>query len=415
MRIKFFFILSILTSIHIFSQVVDTIKIRSGKSYVFLINIAEYPTQIVGDDLDGEKLELKKNFKENNLEISLIRKHCFIKFESGQGLDMTDLDKPYQATAYWSGKKSDEVELFNNIKHTTEFIAEKIGVEKESSYNLNAKFTKNEINKLLQKNNITNKSVATLNKFLLMYKTPVLTVNEEYWFLQDIPKIKTIKIFVEKNKKKTIYKSFDFNERGNINAETNYNSKGDQKNQRKYIYKKDMLVQIEKKDGKININYDDGKIILSENIGDADETKVYWIENDQLLSKKYILMIDNAFSDQNSIVEEKIEGNCINSISNGKILNKNCSGPYGTFPFTNIYTSYESAAENQGSNYVQQQKFKVEKKSPKIFQKFYSNAQKPNEKDVYKLHSTIYLNENDLISKIDNEKNDLEIEYSYYP
>ena len=72
MRIKFLFILSILTSIHISSQVVDTIKIRSGKSYVFLINIAEYPTQIVGDDLDGEKLELKKNFKESILNDSFL-------------------------------------------------------------------------------------------------------------------------------------------------------------------------------------------------------------------------------------------------------------------------------------------------------------------------------------------------------
>ncbi len=398
-----------------FAQVADTIKIKAGKPYAFLISIPEYSIQVVGDNLEDEKNELKNNFKNQKLEVILIQKHCFLKFESGQGLDMTNTVNPYTSTAYWSGKVYDEIELLDRITNTTAFIAEKMGVDVKSTYVIKAIASNEEINKLLSSNNINKNSRVTLNKYLQMFHNAALTINEEFWLMQEIPKIKNIKIFFVENDKNKIYKNYEFNSLGQIT----YENEGKSNGWRKYIYENDMLKKIEKRDREILVNYDDNKMILSENIGDANETTVFWVENNILLSKRYILMKDNAYASQNTIIEEKIEANgVVNGIikySNGQIIEKNYSTPYGSFPYVHTYTSYQSAAANQKPEFMEQKRYKIEKKGTSVFEKYYSDAQKSNEKDNYKLNKTFYLNENNLIYKISSKKGILKIEYTFYP
>jgi ATP-dependent exoDNAse (exonuclease V) alpha subunit len=126
-------------------------------------------------------------------------------------------------------------------------------------------------------------------------------------------------------------------------------------------------------------------------------------------------MNDGNYSNQNMIIEDKIVDNCIFSYSNEKIISKQCSSIYGSFPYFHSYTSYQSAAANQESEFMQLIKYKIEKKGDQIFEKYYSEAQKPEDKDKYILKSTLYLNEHNLISKLISGKDLIKVEYIYYP
>ncbi len=411
---KTVFILSMLIATQFFSQQIDTIKVASGKPHAFLIDIPEYPVQIVGNNLEAEKKELETNFKDQDLDVMLISEHCFIKFESGQGLDMTDLNKSYQSTAFWNGNVQDEVELYDRLTNTTEFIAEKLGVEKTSSYVDNANTLKDEVQQLISKNNFTKNSEKVLQKFLMMFHNPVLTDNEEYWYLQEIPKIKTIKILVNEGKKDQPYKVLQFNTSGQVTSETFYNEDGGISSFQKFIYNGGVLTEIQKEERSITVTFDDDKMILFENVGDADETTIYHFENNQLLSKRMILMTDDNFANQNSIREEKLENDCVVIHMDGKIIDKDCYGKDGVFPYIVSYTSYQSAADGQGSDFMNFTKFKIEKKDSNTFEKYYSDAEKPKDPDHYKLYTTFYL-ENNLITKLKTEKGIMKINYEYYP
>ncbi|MFD2909508.1 hypothetical protein ACFSX9_12280 [Flavobacterium ardleyense] len=392
----------------------DTLKIKAGKKYAILISIAAYPVQVAGDNLGNEQKELKDNFKKQNLEVIMVRKHCFLKFENGEGLDMTNSERPFQSTAYWSGDVYDEVELFDKLTHTTEFVAAQMGIKKESSYAITARKTNETIGKLATSNNSTANSKVTLKKYLQMYQTPFLTESEEYWYLQEIPKVKNIKIFFTEKGKDKLYKNYDFNSAGQITLTTNFNNKGKPSDQQKFVYKDEMLTEIIKEDHSITVNYDDHKMILSENLGDANETRVYWIEKDMLLSKRYIVMTDNTYADQNSVIEDKIVDNCVVTYVDGNVTFKNCISPYGVFPFTHSYISYQFNPDNQKNEFMQLIRFKIIKNGTKSFEKQYSSAQNEKEKDNYTPDTTFHLNENNLISKITNEKNLVKIVYSYY-
>lgn len=127
-------------------------------------------------------------------------------------------------------------------------------------------------------------------------------------------------------------------------------------------------------------------------------------------------MLEDEYAQQNLLMEDKIFENCVIRYTNGNIFYKNCSTPYGSFPFTHTYTSYQSAAEGQEVEFMQQIKYKIEKKNDKIFEKYYSNAENENEKDSYQLKQTYYLNEKNLLEKISLEDGiTIKIVYTYYP
>ncbi len=397
------------------STSIDTLNILSGKPYVFLINIAEYPVQIMGDELISERNELENNFKNENLEVILVEHHSFLQLEDGRGLDMTNLEFSYVSAAFWSGNLEDEIELFDKIINTTEFVSSQMGLDKKSSYTLNAINYKNEVEALLKKNYITENSKIVMDKFLQNYNTPILGDNEEFWLVQDITSIKNMKVLiVEKGKEKT-YKDYEFNSDGQLAVKTNYTREGKKSESRKFIYKNKMLTEIQADDRTTTVNYDDKKMIFSENIGAADETTIVFIEDDMLLSKRYLLMVDDEYAKQNLLMEDKIAENCVIRYTNGNILYKNCSTPYGSFPFTHTYTSYQSATEGEGVEFMQQIKYRIDKKTDKIYEKYYSDAENENEKDSYELNQTYYLNENNLLEKISlKEGITIKIVYTYF-
>lgn len=388
---------------------IDTLKLNYGKKYAIIVNVSEYDVQIAGEDL--EEKEVKKNFEDVDLEILKIDNHRFILFENGQTLDMTAEENSFQAFAFWSGNLGDDVEVIDGNKNATEFFSEMLGLDKKSTYNLNNTKHKENISKLKSVTNITEKSKATLNKYFQLIKTPILTENEENWYLQNIPNVKSMKIsFTEKESTK-IYKNFEFNIDGQPTKISNYNSKNIIKSNDNYIYKNGMLIEIKKEEKTISINYDDEKMIFTENVGDADETKVIWFNNNNnLLNNRYILMNDNRYANQNMVIEDKEEKNCIISYMNEVILFKNCSTQYNVFPYTHSYTSY------QDGEFMQFIKYKIEKKESNIFEKYRSSADNENKKDIYELSQTIYLNKDNLISKIINADNKLTItvEYTFY-
>lgn len=408
-KILFTILLTIIYS-NAFAQVVDTLKIKSGVPYAFLINIAEYPTQIVGDNLEKEKDELENNFREQGLKVVLIKKHCFLQLESGEGLDMTHVENPYKATAYWSGVVYDEIQIFDRITKTTEFVAEKMGVNVKSSYAKEAALITKEVKSLTSAKNITNKSKITLSKYMLQFQNLNSIASDYDWYIQEIPKIKNLKVLFTENGKEEIYQNFAFNKLGQITSQ----AKTENNSMKTYSYQNNMLVKIKSESSEIVITYNDDKMILSEDLGGATETSVLWVEENVLLLKRYIVMKDAAYATQNMIIEQKIEGSEIITYLNGKISNRLYSSPHGIFPMTYSNTSYQDDGPNKDPIILQSRKFRIEKKDDGVFEQYSSTVLNPDDKDKFELDSTFYTNENNAIYRKTNLNNTFKIEYSYY-
>lgn len=124
-------------------------------------------------------------------------------------------------------------------------------------------------------------------------------------------------------------------------------------------------------------------------------------------------MTDLAHARQNFIAGEKIVDNCVVTYLNDYVWTENCASPYGFFPYKNKNTSYQIDATTQKNEVMQISKYKVEKKSTTVFEKYYLKEQK-NNKDAYELITTYQLNENGLMSEITNGEYTMKIVYSYF-
>lgn len=398
----------------------DTLHIQKGKKYVFLIDANEYSSQgntaYVGNDDNSEKAELKRNFPKENLEIINITKYTYIFFENKQTLDVTGDGSSFQSFAYWGGKIDDKVQVREGTKMATEFVAEQLRSKKESSYVVNTKKYKKEVKSLQGKNKITSKSKEVMKELLSGYSLPFPDIDADNLpvFQQGTAKLKTLDSYFLKNKGVRIpLKSISFNNEGQPATITYYDREGKYKSKKELIYKDGLLTKIVKEDQTaISINYDDSKMILTENVGDADETKVFWIENGQLLQKSYTLMADDKFSYMNTFVEEKFENNCISYYINNVVWSHNCSGANNKFPFIHTYTSY------QDKEVLQFRKSKIEKKNDTTFEKYYSEAERADQNDNYKLWGTFLLDDYNLVDSFNFTKDDtaktIKIDYTCY-
>ncbi|WP_409416351.1 hypothetical protein [Flavobacterium sp. PS2] len=399
--------------------VIDTLRISQGKRYVLLVDVDKYSGQSEVTYTFAErteKTELIENFGKENLEVITINKYTYVVFENKQTLDISGEGQSYQAFAYWSGKIKDDVQVKEGTKMATEFVAEQMGVKKESSYVINTKKYKKEVASLQKKNKITSKSREVMNALLSSYALPITEVQ-----LEDIPvyqqsnaKIKTIESYLfKKGGTKTLLKSIYLDEKGLPTAISYYDRDGGAKSKKDYVYKDGMLVQIKKGDEvTLSINYDDNKMIFTGNVGDANETRIVWLENGKLLVKSYTLMIDDKYSYMNTLVEEKIEDNCVSYSINNVRWSINCSSQANIFPFIHKYTSF------QNGDILQFTKSKIEKKGEKTFEKYYSSAEREEQNDIFKLWGTFQLNDQNLVSTYsfskDNKKEVIKIDYTYY-
>ncbi|WP_163410833.1 hypothetical protein [Flavobacterium ajazii] len=398
----------------------DTLQIQKGKKYVFLVDVNEYSSQgntvYAGSDDNSEKAELKRNFPKENLEIINITKYTYVLFENKQTLDITGDGQSFQAFAYWSGKIDDKVQVKEGTRMATEFVADQLKSKKESSYVVNTKKYKKEVASLQGKNKITPKSKEVMKELLGGYSLPFPDIGADNIpvFQQGAAKLKTLdSYFLKKKGVRIPLKSISFNNEGFPTSITYYDREGKNKSKKELVYKDGMLIKIIKEDQTAStINYDDNKMIFTENVGDANETRVFWLENGKLLQKSYTLMIDDKFSYMNTFVEEKFENNCISYYINNVVWTHNCGGANNKFPFIHTYTSY------QDKEVLQFRKSKIEKKDDRTFDKYYSEAERADQNDNYKLWGTFHLDDYNLVDTFnftkDNEAKTIKIDYTCY-
>jgi hypothetical protein len=399
----------------------DTLHIKKGKKYVFLVDANKSSSQgntvYAGNNDNSEKAELKRNFPKENLEIINITKYTYILFENKQTLDITEDGQSFQAFAYWSGKMDDKVQVKEATRMATEFVAEQLKSKKESSYVVNTKKYKKEVASLQSKNKITSKSKEVLKALLSDHSLPIpdIKLDDEAIFKQGTAKLKTLdSYFLKKKGIRIPLKSVSFNDEGLPTSIKYYKDEGKSNSKREFVYKDGMLTKIMKEDQTTvcTVNYDDNKVIFTGNVGDANETTIYWLENGKLLQKTYTLMADDKFSYMNTFAEEKFENNCISYYINNVVWSNNCGGAENKFPFIHTYTSY------QDKEVLQFRKSKIEKKDDRTFEKYFSAAERADQNDDYKLFGTIHLDDFNLVETYsftkDNEAKTIKVDYTCY-
>lgn len=395
---------------------IDTIQINAGKPYVFLIDVQPYSAQSINVGGDQEEKELMKNFAKNSFKYSKITKHSYVTFENGQFMDVSGIENSYQAIVYWSGNNDDDIQVQEGKSKATEFVAQQLGVKKESSYLVNDRNFRKEIAALQAKNNFTPKSKMVMDAYLKRLSIPSASfVDErEIIFNKNQEKVKTFKTFIMgKNGKKIIYEKVELNEKGQPISVINYSREGDVEQTKKFLYKNDVLDQIQTTEKKIAVNYNDTQLILTQNVGEADETQIFWLENDELLEKTFTLMQNENYAETNMFSEEKLKNNCVNRLINDELWTNICSSKQGEFPFTYSYTSYQDGEILQKKNY------KITKKSEGLYEYFGNNDEDEKNAEPLKLKGTYHLNEKNLISSFnflkDDEAKKIEVEYTYFP
>lgn len=388
---------------------IDTLNIVAGKKYVILIKADEWNSQSFDDD--QEEKELRKNFPQNSFEIIKIEKYSYINFGNGQFLDASSSGNSYDAIAYWSGKNNDDIQVKEGRAKATEFVAKQLGVKKESSYIINDKKYKKEIADLLAKQDFTPKSKEVMDYYLKQISTPLISYlgDKELIFNQNHDKVKTIKTyFVDKKGQKKIYEEIIFNENGKPFSLKHFGSKGNQKSMMKFVYENNILKQILGEESETNISYHDGQMIFSKNVGEADDTTIFYFEKGKILQKSYTIMQDENATNINSYSEETVKDGCVLQTINSELWKKTCSSKTDEFPFNYTYTSY------QDGKVLQTMADKVIKKSANFYEQFVSD-----EDGKSTLRGTYHLNEKNLITSFDfakdNDTKKLEVEYSYFP
>ncbi|WP_236886078.1 hypothetical protein [Elizabethkingia anophelis] len=383
----------------------DTLKLKAGKAYVLLIDVAPNIKGVtVGGD-DQEKNELIKNFSKNTPEIIQLYNYTYVLAENGQYIDLTGDSNTYQAVAYWSGKMDDNIVAQEGKKMATEFVATQLGQQKESSYITNSKKYKEEVKSLQGKNNFTKKSAEVMQAYLQHLAVPkICFIENTMLFNKDQSKIKTITTYITgDNGKKQKYLVAELNELGQPITITEYRS--DEKSVQRFTYKDGILTNIQTPVNTTNINYDNDRMITSSDLGGGTETEIYRVEKNELLRKSYIIMKDDSSDNMNAATDEKIEKSCTNFYIDNIIQTSNCSSNANEFPFTHTSIVY------QDGKLIQETKYRIEKKSSVLYESQYKR-----DNDIRK--ATYHLNDKGLLESYqkndNNRKSTVWLEYTYF-
>ncbi|AQW89516.1 hypothetical protein HZP42_07850 [Elizabethkingia anophelis] len=383
----------------------DTLKLKAGKAYVLLIDVAPNMKGVtVGGD-DQEKNELIKNFSKNTPEIIQLYNYTYVLAENGQYIDLTGDGNTYQAVAYWSGKMDDNIVAQEGKNRATEFVATQLGQQKESSYITNSKKYKEEVKSLQGKNNFTKKSAEVMQAYLQHLAVPkICFIENTMLFNKDQSKIKTTTTYITgDNGKKQKYLVAEFNELGQPITITEYRS--DEKSVQRFTYKDGILTNIQTPVNTTNINYDNDRMITSSDLGGGTETEIYRVEKNELLRKSYIIMKDDSSDNMNAATDEKIEKSCTNFYIDNIIQTSNCSSNANEFPFTHTSIVY------QDGKLIQETKYRIEKKSSVLYESQYKR-----DNDIRK--ATYHLNDKGLLESYqkndNNRKSTVWLEYTYF-
>lgn len=382
---------------------VDTLRLKEGKAYVLLIDVRENMKNVAvaGDDL--ERNELIKNFGKNKFEIINLYAYTYVLFGNGQYLNLTGEGNTYQAVAYWSGKMEDDPVVRDGKDKATEYIGEQLGTPKESSYITNARNFKTEVSDLQGKNNFTKASKEVQDAYLQLYSVPeICYINNYHLFNTSQSGVKSITTYLQngtgkKEKRQTVLLN---NDGYPISIEQGEDSK-------KFEYQNQILKKITSNNYTPTIiNYDNNKLITTKDVGAGIDTKVYWLENGQLLSKSYLLMKDAGSESMTTQGEEKWEKGCLNNYINGDLWTTNCYKKTAAKDFNSTYTSY------QDGNVLQKTSYQVTEKDSKLYEVIITD-----EGDKSQLKQSYKLNDKNLVESVIFTKNKSQrsiiMEYTY--
>ncbi|WP_299250765.1 hypothetical protein [uncultured Cytophaga sp.] len=394
-----------------------TLNITAGKTYVFIVDIENQYSMLDGsktNNQEKEEKELINNFGNDAFEIQFITSNTDIYFANNQKINFRADGELNQSFAYWSGKMEDNVIVKQGTHQSTEFVAEQMGVKKESSYVINTRRWKSEVALLQNKNNVTEKSKIVMNAFLSTISNTSFDNNiEKYANLFDPKnvKLKNIETYFDKNGSKVFIKKVSLNEKGQPILLKIYSRDGDESSSIQFIYENGMLTKSIDEEGEIILfTYDNEKMIQVESNRNENETTVFTLVDNMLLQKHYILKSE-AYN--NWCFEDKYENNCKITFSNNFVSDKECFSQIDKFPFIYKYTSF------QDGEILQFEKSKIEKKDDKTFEMYFSKSESEGQIDDYQLWGTFKLNEKGLVNAIsiinNNETFEIKIGYTYYP
>ncbi|TRX38026.1 hypothetical protein FNW52_03750 [Flavobacterium sp. ZT3R18] len=399
---------------------IDTIYIPAGKPCLIIIDAS----QSASDEsyCFNEEKEIIQNFGKDAMRIVKLNRLSYIIFGNKQTLDVSGSGNSYQGFVYWSGNLKHKVQSKETAYYATEFVAKQMGVDKESSYVVNTPKYKKEIASLIKADNITEKSKEIMYAFLndLIVPMPYSEDKDSSLSKQCIKNLKSVEnlksievYFIEKSGKKIFLKNTVFNKNQQPILSKNYDSEGIEREGTNYIYKNGILIKTINGDLCRDVNYDDNKMIFFRNLENATEVIIFWLENNSLLKKQYLLRTEDTYPFLNLFGEEKIENNCITKYLNNSIWSTECSSNKDIFPFVTKNTSF------QNGEVMDYRKTKLVKKGDKLFEKYYSTTEQENVKDDFKLFSVFHLNDQNLLSSyelIENKENsNVKIEYTYFP
>ena len=392
---------------------VDTIHISKGKPTLLLINVLGQNTKGYKDT--REEKELQNNFDKNKVQIINISRHSFIVFENNQTLDVSDFKNTYESKAFWNGKIKEQIQTESGLQKSTEFFAKQLKVKKESSYIINARKNKKEFESILKKNIVTDNSKTVMNTFLRIYSTPMIDeVCELKFFEQNISKVKTINVFLsEKKGKKNLFRSYEFNEAGQPLTLKLFKENGKLEGEIIFTYENGILKEITEGILVKKVSYNNDKMIVTSKKDNDEETKLFWVENNELFEKEFTLTNDDNLAYHNTIVETKFENNCKLTIYNDEVIKKECFSKKEEYPFIYEFISY------QKDEVLQHYKVKLVKKNDNLYERFTSESNNAKEyKDNFKLSGSYQLNNKKQLSTIkfikDKTEKTIKIEYNYF-
>ncbi|MGO3183365.1 MAG: hypothetical protein ACTIJ9_11090 [Aequorivita sp.] len=399
----------------------DTLYIPSGKMYVFLIDVHEdydNGAQVRGGFQDTEEKELRRNFPEHHFEIIKLNAHIFVLFENNKHLEMSEKTDSFQSFVFWSGKLQDDPQVMDGTTNATEFISTQLGLHKESSYVVNGRKFKQDLDNIpLTKDNFTENSKKLLHEFLsTVFTVPFPDEDGENANLLKLPpaKVKTIVASISQgNNSKLKFQALTLNEQGQPVQLDMYDDMEQPQSQVKFVYDKGVLRKILsdwKQD--VLVNYNDDKIIFLNDVGDANETLIYSLDQGELVFKKYTIMKNEIYETENSFTEVKYENGCKIQYIQNELWKKVCNSDATSFPYTHTYTSY------QDGEVMQYKKLQITKKNDRTFEKHYSQAENADENDVYALNAIYQFNDQDLLESYTmirgNNKNVISLDYTFY-
>ncbi|WP_407480752.1 hypothetical protein [Elizabethkingia meningoseptica] len=386
----------------------DTLKLKSGKPYVLLIDIAPGMNNVTVAGDDQEKNELIRNFGKNTFNIIQLYTYTYIVAANGQYLNLTGEGNSYQAIVYWSGNIADDIVIQEGKVNATEFVALQRGEQKESSYAKNSKEYKKEVMSLQNKNNFTAESQKVMEAYLRLHSTPeICFIEDSQLFNKNQDKVKTINVYIKNGtEKKEKYQTIELNKQGFPIMITYFRDKAS--GVTKFEYQNAILTSIKTQDNTTHFNYNGDKMIATTDLGGAIDTEVLQVKNEQLLPKSYTIMKDNGSDNMNSFSETKLEGGCRKKYIDNILWSVNCNNGPNKFPFTHTYTSY------QDGKVLQKKKYVIEKKTENIYVSSYQDSSgNPNpEREFYVLNDRNLL-ETCRFTKKQKIKTIL-LEYTYY-